>query len=186
MRKIDNEINALKKIYNNYNSYLDLMKYFLPRLNQDISDFIDSLKEIKSLIHLEMIDNINLFYLDSKLNLLLFCSDKIIPVLLTDLEHIKKEITNKTDMFLQLLSEDNINFNDIIQKDYKVLKSFNFVIMSNEIKDYFELFLDDKIKSNKFESEVKTSLYCLQSLQNDWSAFLINFKDIILKERKEK
>ena len=31
MRKIDNEINALKKIYNNYNSYLDLMKYFLPR-----------------------------------------------------------------------------------------------------------------------------------------------------------
>ena len=58
--------------------------------------------------------------------------------------------------------------------------------MSNEIKEYFELVLDDKIKSNKFESEVKTSLYCLQSLQNDWSAFLINFKDIILKERKEK
>ena len=186
MRKIDNENNALKKIYRNYNNYLNIMKYFLPRLNQDISDFIDSLKEIKSLIHLEMIDNINLFYLDSKLNLLLFCSDKVIPVLLTDLEHIKKEITNKTDMFLQLLSEDNINFNDIIQKDYKVLKSFNFVIMSNEIKEYFELVLDDKIKSNKFESEVKTSLYCLQSLQNDWSAFLINFKDIILKERKEK
>lgn len=186
MRKIDNEINALKKIYNNYNSYLDLMKYFLPRLNQDISDFIDSLKEIKSLIHLEMIDNINLFYLDSKLNLLLFCSDKVIPVLLINLEHIKKEIANKTDMFLQLLSKSNINFNDIIQKDYKVLKSFNAVIMSNEIKEYFELVLDDKIKSNKFESEVKTSLYCLQSLQNNWSAFLINFKDIILKERKEK
>ena len=186
MRKIDNEINALKKIYNNYNSYLDLMKYFLPRLNQDISDFIDSLKEIKSLIHLKMIDNINLFYLDSKLNLLLFCSDKVIPVLLTDLEYIKKEVTNKTDMFLQLLSEDNVNFNDIIQKDYKVLKSFNFVIMSNELKDYFELVLDDKIKSNKFHSEVKTSLYCLQSLQNDWSDFLINFKDIILKERKER
>lgn len=179
MRKIDNEINALKKIYSNYNNYLDLMKYFLPRLNQDISDFIDSLKEIKSLIHLEMIDNINLFYLDSKLNLLLFCSDKVIPVLLTDLEHIKKEITNKTDIFLQLLSEDNVNFNDIIQKDYKVLKSFNFVIMSNELKDYFKLFLDDKIKSNKFESEIKTSLYCLQSLQNDWDAFLNEFKDII-------
>lgn len=180
MRKINNEINALKKIYSDYSNYLDLMKYFLPRLNQDISDFIDSLKEIKSLIYLEMIDNINLFYLDSKLNLLLFCSDKVIPVLLTDLEHIKKEITNKTDMFLQLLSKSNVNFNDIIQNDFKVLKSFDFVIMSNEVKEYFELVLEDKIKSkNKFESEIKLSLYCLQSLQNDWTTFLNEFKDII-------